>query len=1137
MANGGQRKEFLNQGILGSGAGVARKRGFRSIATENIGSPEYNSRYFETFPTAWATAYAFRKSLEADPKEREGAPDAAEIEKAATIATREWATLFLLHYFGILQLTSYGAEDVKNNYDKDLWLALSGTYPSLKEGVTSAIRLLETDDLRVIGAYYSEVVFFPSRSRSKWIKGDAGSDSLRPYLSEQILSWNEASKVLLKEEKDRDAFHVHLRLIADKVLQSQRLKDRLDEFCDHVFGATVPEITTTLEKDPSTWDIPGVKKRSASEYLDRYPFVRSNEKGGKIYFLVAGMPVQTSWMSQVVESAWPAPNQYRYKSPTEITLNLGKKPVVCTIGDNDEIVQLKTLFLAQEPYWCKVPRASDTFVAQIKGLHTVGLRDPVIKAEEVAVCLAPVTSQFLHRFPEVVQNPKLITATSGPADSVLWTFVVDRREIKWQTSPVRQAEMPNTTLALWPPEVSRDWRLYVAYGTGRKETCGRWHLIDEKGWKAGEPVELEEEEYVSILQRSTSSNIPRAIMLSDSSDKERGILFLADLTNQDADKESAARLAVDFGTSNTCVAYKNGQSTILKYALSPKMIWGTPPSEEAAGFVPFRWGGSKGFFPTILLSRKTDEKLPDLVAGNIQPEHLFKVDIPCLHVGLEGPLIDSRLNNLWRVHPNLKWDPNPKTPWRSLFLGLTLLYAHAEVFFNHKGVKIKNYTFTYPLAFTGEDQKSYHEKAREVIRKIRQFCYGSDPASDDFEYNGVDESTAIAGFIREKPSPATIEVFIDVGGGTADLAVRGHKGFLVLDSIKVAGNTFFRFAQKNFVTKLTGAGQFKKHLATLLGVPGSDFEGSTKPGSLGFGTYYSVAINRVDEQAFKDREQEVIKKGMGTPKSYQRYRTRLFFRHIITYALLQACAAVVDQKIKLANGIKLILGGNAWGLLLFAELPRSDSKVQKEAEDILGLLKKSLASVVTAEERECLEVLKILSVQLLNASDLSKAKTGVAVGALDAEMSLGGDKDRRVRYSGVTVKDLRINNFDELTVRWCERWGFEEFKGRLGPMDEINSSDFSLPEDLRKPFDSVLSVFTSLGNTSRNDQDNMPQTVWTNINAEAGRNITSMRGGRLESSPISHFISDVLYPEDTQRDFLDTLAEENGNFKAQQHEE
>ena len=95
-----------------------------------------------------------------------------------------------------------------------------------------------------------------------------------------------------------------------------------------------------------------------------------------------------------------------------------------------------------------------------------------------------------------------------------------------------------------------------------------------------------------------------------------------------------------------------------------------------------------------------------------KPEHLFKVDIPCLHVGLEGPLINSQLDNLWRVHPNLMKRVHPKTPWRSLFLGLTLLYAHAEVFFNHKGVKIKNYTFTYPLAFTGEDQKSYHEKAK-----------------------------------------------------------------------------------------------------------------------------------------------------------------------------------------------------------------------------------------------------------------------------------------------------------------------------------------------------------------------------------------------------------------------------------------
>jgi hypothetical protein len=1135
MANGGQRKEFLNQGILGSGAGVARKRGFRPIATDNIGSPDYDSKYFETFPTAWATAYAFRKSLEADPREQDGAEHAAEIERAATLASKEWATLFLLHYFGILQLSVYSADEIKNNYDKDLWLALSGTYPSLKTNGASSIKLLETDDHRVIGAYYSEVVFFPSRSRPKWIKPAGESDSLRPYLDDNKLSWTETSRILLKEEQDRDAFHVHLRLISDKVLQSQRLKDRLDAFCDQVFGTSVPEMTTTLESDPSSWDIPGVQQHAASEYLDRYPFVRGNEKGGKIYYLVAGMPIQTSWMTQVVESAWPAPSQYKYKSPTEISLNLGRKPIVCKIEENDEIVQLKNLFLAHEPYWCKVPRASDSFVAKIKSLHTVGLRDPVIKSNESAVCLAPIASEFLLRFPEVFQNPKLIRAAVSQADKVEWTFIVDGREIKWQTSPVRQAEMPNTSLALWPPKVSRDWSLYVVYGTGRKDTCGRWHLIDEKGWR-GERVELEEEEYVSILQRDISSNRPRAIMLTDSRNKERGILFLADFPNQDAEREVTASLAVDFGTSNTCLAYKNGQSNILKFDLSPEIIWGAPHTAESAGFVPFQWGGSKGFFPTVLLSRKSDEKLPDLPADKIRVEHLFEVDIPSLHVGLEQPLFFGSLKNLWRIHSNLKWDPNPKTPWRYLFLGLTLLYAHAELFFNHDGVRIKRYTFTYPLAFTGADQKLYHDKSRDVIQKIRQFCYGTNPQPADFEYSGVDESTAIAGFIREKPSPATMEVFIDMGGGTADLAIRSNKGFLVLDSIKVAGDTFFGFAEKSLTSNLTGASQFKKHLSTLLSLQGTAVESIHKL-TMPFGFVYSVMINGVTYQAFKDREQEIVKKGMGKPSSYQRYRTRLLFRHILTYALLQACAAVVDQKTKLSSGLKLILGGNAWGLLLFAEVPRLNSKLQTEAEEILKLLKKFLSSLVTEEERQYLDALTILSVQLLNADDLSRGKIGVAVGALTVEDGTDDEKDHRARYAGITIKDLRLNSFTPTTVRWCDRWGFEEFKTRLGAMDAINRSEFELPEDLQQPFDSVLSTFTCLGNTSRNDQDNMPKTIWTNINAEIGRNITELRGERLESSPISHFMSDVLYPEDTQRDFLDTLAEENGNFKAQKNEE
>ena len=82
-------KDFLNSGILGANVSDAGGRVFRAIGTDNLPTPEYDGRFFETFPTVWANAYAFRKELE------KGTPEAVE----------EWPTLFLLHYFGVLHLT------------------------------------------------------------------------------------------------------------------------------------------------------------------------------------------------------------------------------------------------------------------------------------------------------------------------------------------------------------------------------------------------------------------------------------------------------------------------------------------------------------------------------------------------------------------------------------------------------------------------------------------------------------------------------------------------------------------------------------------------------------------------------------------------------------------------------------------------------------------------------------------------------------------------------------------------------------------------------------------------------------------------------------------------------------------------
>jgi hypothetical protein len=152
----GNRKEFLNSGILGDGAGVAEKRGFRPVLTEYLTSPDYDPKYFETFPTAWAAAYAFRKVLDLSVATGHTSENGAIVQEVSQ-AVDEWVTLFLLHYFGIVYLSESKQSQLQQEYDRDLWLALSGTYPSAREEAPRSIKLLQHDQT-VVGAYYPEVI-------------------------------------------------------------------------------------------------------------------------------------------------------------------------------------------------------------------------------------------------------------------------------------------------------------------------------------------------------------------------------------------------------------------------------------------------------------------------------------------------------------------------------------------------------------------------------------------------------------------------------------------------------------------------------------------------------------------------------------------------------------------------------------------------------------------------------------------------------------------------------------------------------------------------------------------------------------------------------------------------------------------
>jgi len=1119
-------KAFLNENILGGNAGLEQSRNFQPLS---VARPEYNPRFFEAFPTMWATAYAFQKRL----------------ETGDAIAIEEWICLFLLHNFGIAHIAPFGKDVLEAQFDRDLWPAMSRTYPGLER--LADVKLLRSDNGTVLGACYPGVVFFPSRGRHVW-----GDDSLiKRYLENTQLSWRNCYERLLQDDTARVKFHLHLRRIPLEGLYF----NTLNSFCNETFGQAPPTEEPKLSIDPTQWPLANGllanEPVSPQTFLNNYPLKRANHRGGTTYYLASEMP-QTSdgWMTTSILPGLPSPSQYRKTSEHEITVEFRGERVPCPLDINtDEVVLLKDCFI---PKPAMTGIKTEAQASKIRNLHKLsadgrGICSSLKPGDSLAVLLAPLSELFLLHFPEIVADPERygVSATrSLPSEDVSWKFTIDGKEVLAQTQPDYLTELPNSTLALWPPRVSREWNLYAAYGAGtRKEVCGQWALVGERGLANSgldtNSVELAADEYVSILHDDNNADRPRALLLHDSDGVSGGVLFLK-LAEEPATEFRSAKLSVDFGTSNTCLAYEaGGPPSSLTFSLSPEMIWGQESDLETFGFVPFRWGGKDGFYPTVLLSRQGNWGAEE-IRNNVQPEHLFRVDVPGLHKGSES-LYEGDYDSSWSLHDDLKWDPDSRKSWRSLFLGLSLLYAHAELFFNY-GAKAHQYVFTYPLAFSQPEAELFIEDAKRTTNKIRQFCYVNEQDVGRDKFHSIDESTAVARFIEAPPNSETLELFLDTGGGTTDIALRHGQNFLVLDSIKVAGKTFFQFAQMNFDREMRGGSQFKKHLGNLLqNIEGQELVIRNK--QLDLGTFYSLAINRLDDESFRRKEESILPgnqiassdrvRGMG-PGSFQRYRTRLFFQHMIAYALLQACAAAVDKELDVSNGIKLVLGGNAWGLMVFGEMRRSTETLEELAVEILDLIKSNLTEGLPEKKRAFLTNLTIAEIVLLNKEKLSEAKTAVARGAL-TDLDTGGTEQPRGNqdvqaYAGISLSQLSINKLTPFDLLWHDLWGSKGFKAKTGKrISEIQSFEFARSRELKQP-NSVLSIFTSLGNSTKPEDDLTPEQEWVNINSRLQERSSYVHADELKTAPINSFISEVLYPEKKDHRFLNLLAAKNKSF-------
>jgi hypothetical protein len=751
-----------------------------------------------------------------------------------------------------------------------------------------------------------------------------------------------------------------------------------------------------------------------------------------------------------------------------------------------------------------------------------------------------------------------------------WVFEFQGRsgskEVRWSTKTEQRPDLSNNAVAMWPPETSDDWHFYVARCFGSsKSKSGTWILVDENGrhddeqkafaldvtLKEGKTDVTEYVSHVPLAESPTQPNKPRFLMLLDTDENvERGVLFLDDsmVGSREKSKQPSATLAVDFGTSNTCLALgTENKREPLVFSLSPLMLWGRQPKNEIPGRVPFAWQGNK-FFPTIFMSRKKSG-VEQISAEQLKVGNFFQIDIPSLHRGMEDGVF-SRAFDGWNIETNLKWKLRVENnSYRTLFLGLSLLYAHAEVFFradSDRGVQIKDYVFSFPLAFTSTEETQFCRAAKDVTKTIRRFCYGD----DDGDYHKIDESTAVAVQSGIAEHASTLQVFIDVGGGTTDIAVRNREDFPSRDSIKVAGRTFFGFAEESFKSEVGGAKDFKTNLGRLLWK--EDKELRLDNVRLDLGTYYSLAVSRLEAAEFLERESIVLQEGMGN-NSYQRYRALVFFRQIIAYALLQAFAAAVTIESEAdIQSLEVVLAGNAWGLMLFAELKRRKPELTREVDRIFRFLKVALEKVLEkdakvlgkkteSEERlRRLNSLASLSVKLLNEDVLSNAKTAVAMGAVKARsegktkrISEKEDEERKATaFAGLTFSDSMVNG-KPLPIAWYDKWDVEYIKERfkdthekeLLAIDRFTTGNLA---NTKQPFDELLKVFFQLANLASYDDEVPLEEQWQSINALLHQDRIYHRSAKeLGMSPISYFVGGLLYPEDSEHEYLKELARAN----------
>lgn len=261
------------------------------------------------------------------------------------------------------------------------------------------------------------------------------------------------------------------------------------------------------------------------------------------------------------------------------------------------------------------------------------------------------------------------------------------------------------------------------------------------------------------------------------------------------------KVAIDFGTSNTVVAYLEADQEPRALTVSEATRWDlTQGASAAAGvstyfdtfFFPAVVDGSP-FATVILKNRSVVQEDPSAVIPALTANIPFRGEIG-------GGEAGSQYSN--QLVGDLKWggggtDTNRLT---QLFLHQILQVVHAEALAKGAHTDGIQYSVSYPIAFSLTRQGSIRQQWSQLVRSFGEHrTAGQGAAGDDasgqppIEY--LDESTASMLYFQTDPASQStftvearaVKLTADVGGGTTDVAGYARGGPVLRMSMLFGG--------------------------------------------------------------------------------------------------------------------------------------------------------------------------------------------------------------------------------------------------------------------------------------------------------------------------------------------------------------